>query len=145
MFIFDDIFHAMRQFYIVQPQFKHELRNTIELYQNNKKDIFSCLSESVTQRNLDRNFSRENTSAERSRRKIYLYLLKVTKWSWNIVYMWCILRLMEKVFRNHISTCNDKWKRCNRLYSSRNKLLDYADLQNHFNSLKCFIIINRMK
>ena len=39
VFISDDIFHAMRQFYI-QPQFKHELRNTIELYQNNKKDIF---------------------------------------------------------------------------------------------------------
>ena len=37
LFIFDDIFHAMRQFNII---FRHELRNTIELYQNNKKDIF---------------------------------------------------------------------------------------------------------
>ena len=39
-FTFDDVIHAMRQFNIHKIYLKPKLTYTIELYQNNKKDIF---------------------------------------------------------------------------------------------------------
>ena len=71
-FKFDDIFHAMRQFNIHNTHLSHNssqnLHTQLSYIKTTKKTYFSlcCLSESVTQRRPDINFSRENTSAEKN-------------------------------------------------------------------------------
>ena len=102
-FTFDDIFHAMRQFNIHKIHLSHDsnqnLHTQLSYIKTTKKTYFSlcCLSESVTQRRPDINFSRENTSAEKNVTNKN-YLLTEGKLSWRYRFWMMHFHTLKNVY-----------------------------------------------